>query len=90
VTKLSDEVIHVVSGFQVAGVPQVVGCLWPSKDGVCLQVASGFYKSLLQRGEMGWDDRDVASAVREAVVSVQRTERKPRPLAWAQLVHYSA
>ncbi|KAL2136726.1 hypothetical protein VTI74DRAFT_1767 [Chaetomium olivicolor] len=28
--ELSDEVIHVVSGFQVAGFPHVVGCLWPS------------------------------------------------------------
>jgi CHAT domain-containing protein len=88
--QLSDEVIHVVSGFQVAGFPHVIGCLWPSKDGVCLQVAGGFYKSLMRRRAMGWDGRDVASALREAVMAVQRTERKPRPLAWAQFVHYGA
>jgi CHAT domain-containing protein len=68
--RLADEVIHVVSGFQVAGFPHVVGCLWPSNDRVCLQIASGFYGSLLQRGVTGWDGRDVASAPREAVMAV--------------------
>ncbi len=29
---LSDEVIHLVSGFQVAGFPHVIGCLWPAGD----------------------------------------------------------
>ncbi|KAB5513629.1 CHAT domain-containing protein, partial [Coniochaeta sp. 2T2.1] len=37
--QLADEVIHVVSGFQVAGFPHVVGCLWPSIDRVCVEVA---------------------------------------------------
>lgn len=37
--RLSDEVLHVVSGFQVAGFRQVVGCLWPSDDNVCVEVA---------------------------------------------------
>jgi CHAT domain-containing protein len=36
--RLSDEVIHVVSGFQVAGFPHVVGCLWPSVDDVCVEI----------------------------------------------------
>lgn len=88
--RLWDEVIHVVSGFQVAGFPHVIGCLWPSNDGVCVKVAGGFYESLLRRGTMGRDGRDVASALRDAVMAVRRTERKPRPLAWAQFVHYGA
>ena len=45
-TTLSDEVIHVVSGFQVAGFPHVVGCLWPSVDRICVDVASKFYQAL--------------------------------------------
>lgn len=88
--QLSDEVINVVSGFQVAGFPHVVGCLWPSKDRFCFQAASGLYKSLLQRGDMKWEDRDVALAAREAVMAVQMSERKPRPLTWAQSAHYGA
>jgi CHAT domain-containing protein len=43
--RLSDEVIHVVSGFQVAGFPHVIGCLWPSNDRICVQVADRFYRS---------------------------------------------
>jgi hypothetical protein len=45
---LSDEALHVVSGFQMAGCRHVVGCLWPSDDRVCLQVAKSFYSELGQ------------------------------------------
>jgi len=54
-TQLSDKVIHVVSGLQVAGFPHVVCCLWPSIDGVCVEVASGFYSALFQQGESLWE-----------------------------------
>ncbi|KAB5511380.1 CHAT domain-containing protein [Coniochaeta sp. 2T2.1] len=87
--RLADEVIHVVSGFQVAGFPHVVGCLWPSIDRVCVEVASRFYSSLLGPGNSGWDDRAVASSLREAVMAVRATEMG-MPLAWAQFVHYGA
>ncbi|KAK4242994.1 CHAT domain-containing protein [Corynascus novoguineensis] len=87
--QLSDEVIHVVSGFQVAGFPYVVGCLWPSIDWVCVEVASGFYRSLLRRRGAGWDGGEVAWAVREAVMAVREAEMD-RPLAWAQFVHFGA
>ncbi|KAK3934876.1 CHAT domain-containing protein [Diplogelasinospora grovesii] len=86
--RLADEVIHVVSGFQVAGFPHVVGCLWPSIDRVCVEVARRFYSSLGQ-GSQGWDDRAVASSLREAVMAVRATEMG-MPLAWAQFVHYGA
>ncbi|KAB5581191.1 CHAT domain-containing protein [Coniochaeta sp. 2T2.1] len=87
--QLADEVIHVVSGFQVAGFPHVVGCLWPSIDRVCVEVASRFYSSLLRPGNSGWDDRAVASSLREAVMAARATEMG-MPLAWAQFVHYGA
>jgi len=35
-------VIHVVSGFQVAGSAHVIGCLWPSLDTVCVEVVRQF------------------------------------------------
>ncbi|KAL2152172.1 hypothetical protein VTH82DRAFT_5356 [Thermothelomyces myriococcoides] len=84
---LSDEVIHVVSGFQVAGFPHVVGCLWPSFDRICAEVASRFYRSLQRKTR--WDGRTVASALREAVMAVRETEID-MPLAWAQFVHDGA
>jgi CHAT domain-containing protein len=84
--RLSDEVIHVVSGFQVAGFPHVVGCLWPSIDWACVEVAHGFYAKLLRR-EHWWSEGAVPSALREAVMEL-RAEQTTMPLWWAQFVHY--
>ncbi|KAH6874579.1 CHAT domain-containing protein [Thelonectria olida] len=87
--RLSDEVIHVVSGFQVAGFPHVIGCLWPSIDRICVEVAGRFYRSLLRGRTTCWGDREVALALRDAVMEVRKTELT-MPLAWAQFVHFGA
>ncbi|KAN0071690.1 CHAT domain containing protein [Elaphomyces granulatus] len=84
--KLSDKVIHVVSGFQVAGFPHVVGCLWPAGDLECVEVASRFYLSVLQQSS---GNGEVASALQEAVMAV-RAEDINMPLNWALFVHYGA
>ena len=86
---LSDEVIHVVSGFQVAGFPHVVGCLWPSVDDVCVKVAGEFYRLLLRPGATGRDRGAVAAAIQGAVLKL-RDEFMDVPLFWAQFVHYGA
>jgi CHAT domain-containing protein len=89
--RLSDEVIHVVSGFQVAGFPHVVGCLWPSIDRICVEVAGGFYQSLFrrQREASCGGGEAVACAVREAVMIVREADMDA-PLVWAQFVHFGA
>jgi CHAT domain-containing protein len=87
--QLRDEVIHMVSGFQVAGFPHVVGCLWQSVDRVCLEVTKGFYSSLFRQGGSHWSDRNVAMALREAVIKAREAEIGA-PLNWAQFVHYGA
>lgn len=87
--RLADEVIHVVSGFQVAGFPHVIGCLWPSVDRVCVDVARQFYASLLQEGVLSLDSREIAAALRRSVIAVREREWKA-PLNWAQFVHYGA
>ncbi|KFY41367.1 hypothetical protein V495_04960 [Pseudogymnoascus sp. VKM F-4514 (FW-929)] len=88
--ELSDEVLHVVSGFQMAGFPHVVGCLWPSIDSVCVEVASEFYSSMLGNGIEGLVRKGgVASALRDAVLKV-REENIGSPLLWAPFVHYGA
>ncbi|KAH7191136.1 CHAT domain-containing protein [Fusarium oxysporum] len=87
--RLSDEVIHVVSGFQVAGFPHVIGCLWPSIDRVCVEVAGRFYRSLLRGRTTCWGDGEVALALRDAVMEVRKAELR-MPLAWAQFVHFGA
>lgn len=86
---LAGEVIHVASGFQVAGFPHVVGCLWDSVDSVCVQVASTFYERLFGVGNQNWTSRQVAMALREAMLAV-RKEDMDMPLLWAPFVHYGA
>lgn len=90
--ELSDEVLHVVSGFQVAGFRHVVGCLWPSDDKVCVEVAKSFYSELGQGGTARHnDDRAIALALHKAVVKIwERNEYRKRPLLWAQDVHFGA
>ncbi|KAK6827168.1 hypothetical protein PG987_010509 [Apiospora arundinis] len=87
VENLSDEVIHVVSGFQLAGFSHVIGCLWPSIDRVCLEVAGRFYSFLFSQPLGQWEESHVALAIREAVMEV-RAENFNLPLYWAQYVHY--
>jgi CHAT domain-containing protein len=88
--RLQDEVIHIVSGFQVAGFPHVIGSLWPAGDRECVQVASGFYSSLFEHKDVpGSDARRVAWALREAVMAV-RAKNMDMPLKWAQFVHFGA
>jgi tetratricopeptide (TPR) repeat protein len=82
--KLADEVIHLASGFQVAGFPHVVAALWPADDKVSVSIAEGFYKGIAAKVKV--EDRDVAWALRQAVMKVR--ERYPlQPLLWAQYVH---
>ncbi|GKU10360.1 unnamed protein product [Fusarium langsethiae] len=84
--RLSDEVIHVVSGFQVAGFPHVVGCLWPAGDWECVEVSKRFYSLVLKCNQLVIN-HEVASALHKAVMAV-RAEDLSMPLNWAQFVHY--
>ena len=90
--KLSDEVLHVVSGFQVAGFRHVIGCLWPSDDKVCVEVAKLFYSELGQDKDVWFNiDRTIALALHKTVVKVRENkEYRKRPLLWAQYVHFGA
>ncbi|KAF7502886.1 hypothetical protein GJ744_004955 [Endocarpon pusillum] len=91
VTRQAIEALHVVSGFQVAGFRHVIGCLWPSSDRVCVQVAKSFYSELDQYGRRGHKDRAIALALHKAVKGVcESDEYGKRPLYWAQYVHFGA
>ncbi|OAG09323.1 TPR-like protein [Paraphaeosphaeria sporulosa] len=89
---LLDEVLHVVSGFQVAGFRHVIGCLWPSDDSVCVAVARSFYSELSQYvAARENNDRTVALALHKAVMQIRESkEYRKRPLLWAQYVHFGA
>jgi tetratricopeptide (TPR) repeat protein len=89
--ELVDEVLHIVSGFQVAGFRHVVGCMWPSNDSICVQVASSFYSKLSRRQTLSYDDRAVALALHKSVLEVKESQEYcKRPLYWVQYVHFGA
>ena len=48
--ELSDEGIHLISVFQLAGFQHVVGTLWEVLDRQCVDVADCLYKTLQERG----------------------------------------
>jgi hypothetical protein len=79
---LSDEVLHVVSRFQVARFRHVVGCLWPSDDKVCIAITKSFYHDLSQGGAVRFsDDKGVPLALHRAAMNVQENcEYRNRPL----------
>jgi tetratricopeptide (TPR) repeat protein len=85
--QLADEVIHIASGFQVAGFPHVIGSLWPTDDLVSVTVAEAFYRHVSAQHPAS--DRDIASALRNAVLGV-RSRHLRQPLVWAQYIHIGA
>lgn len=87
--RLKDEVIHIVSGFQVARFAHVVGCLWPSADAVCVKVAEGFYGSLFRWEDTELEDIDISTALHESLGAVRATDWD-QPLKWAQFVQHGA
>ena len=89
--RLLDEVLHVVSGFQVAGFRHVVGCMWPCSNNVCVNMAKLFYAELSQTDKRGDPDRAVAVALHKAVKAIRESNNyKRRPLEWAQFAHFGA
>jgi len=67
-------------GFLYAGVPRVVGSLWPVQDRTTAELMSRFYKAMWQRG------LPPAAALREAQRSLRRDPRYHDPHSWAGFV----
>ncbi|KAL2156167.1 hypothetical protein VTH82DRAFT_912 [Thermothelomyces myriococcoides] len=63
--ELSDEAIHLVNGFQLAGFRHVVGTLWTVNDKACVDVAEYFYKTLCRAETV--DDGAVCHALHVAL-----------------------
>jgi hypothetical protein len=77
--RIPDEGLHLVSAFQLAGYPQVVGTLWQVNDRVARLVAVDLHDGI-SAGE------DVAAALHHAVRRCR--ERFPRtPSLWAAYLH---
>ena len=87
--RMADESIHLGSAFLIAGFRHVIGCLWPSSDGVCVDVAREFYRELDIRSGGSVQDVAFARALHVAVGKVYTVLRE-HPLLWAQYVHIGA
>jgi CHAT domain-containing protein len=86
---IADEVLHFVSGFQIAGFAHVIGSLWSSNDAICVRMAKLFYKYLIAKGGAKDRNRVVAEALHHAVVKV-RSDFPQEPLLWALYIHSGA
>lgn len=83
--ELADESVHVVSAFQRAGFPHVVGSLWSVDDTVAARTARAVYARLTAAGgrpAVG----DTARALHHAVRAL-RADYPLTPSLWACQVH---
>jgi CHAT domain-containing protein/tetratricopeptide (TPR) repeat protein len=86
--RLGDEGLHISGALQGAGFPHVVGSLWKVDDKIAADVAHVFYCNLVKaRGRV--EDRQVAMALREAVLFVQK-KRSGAWSNWAGYIHSGA
>ncbi|GGY05735.1 CHAT domain-containing protein [Streptomyces hiroshimensis] len=81
---LADESIHLVSAFQLAGYPHVVGTLWPVDDRTATRMADLFYATYARLGPTR-----PASSLHEAVRTL-RTDLLSAPSLWAAHLHSGA
>ncbi|MFJ8085564.1 CHAT domain-containing protein [Streptomyces sp. NPDC096205] len=83
--ELADEAVHIVSAFQIAGFPHVVGSLWHVDDVIGAEVARGVYAAL-DAGDGTLDVARTAEALHQAVRALR--DAYPRtPSLWACQAH---
>lgn len=82
---LADEVLHLASGFQVAGFSQVIGSMWVAVHEISSAITRAFYARL----QLDLSPRNIASALHGSILEVQ-SEVAGQPLAWASYIHMGA
>ncbi|GAA1643701.1 CHAT domain-containing protein [Actinoplanes couchii] len=84
---LSDEPIHAVSAFQLAGFRHVIGTLWPVHDSAAAQITEAFYTRLTRGGTVRPDPESAAEALHHAVRGQRARHAGRNPSMWAAHVH---
>ncbi|MFC9894505.1 CHAT domain-containing protein [Nocardia sp. NPDC127579] len=85
----ADEAIHLVAATQLAGYRHVIGTMWAINDQSALDVATGFYENLTDKGTSAPHTERSAEALNEAVR--RHRDAYPRlPTRWAAHLHYGA
>ncbi|KAJ9105845.1 hypothetical protein QFC19_003415 [Naganishia cerealis] len=91
VQRLEDEVLHLASGFLVAGFRHAVASMWPVYATYSPDFARVFWETMMQEPTRAWEDRRVAEAVHKATSYVRDSlDTNSRPLIWAPYVHWGA
>ncbi|MEU5952536.1 CHAT domain-containing protein [Streptomyces sp. NPDC047525] len=83
--ELADEAVHIVSAFQIAGFPHVVGSLWHVDDTIGARVAQDVYEALSKGG--GALDVDRTAEALHSTVRALRDTYPQTPSLWACQVH---
>jgi CHAT domain-containing protein len=84
--KLVDESIYLASTFQLSAFQHVIGTLWGAEDGAAAEIASNFYKFLLQRSENS--ELPAAQALDDAVLCFRNTDNNHMAIfRWASFFH---
>jgi hypothetical protein len=87
-TGLLDEAIHLVTAFQLAGFPHVIGTLWEISDQLAVDVAESVYVAL-RDSEGILDVSQAARALHHAIRDLR--DQYPRsPALWAAYLHAGA
>jgi tetratricopeptide (TPR) repeat protein len=86
--RLTDEMLHIVTGFQLAGFPHVIGSMWPVDDEIAIALSEAFTERI---SKIDGDDNAIARALHDSVNAKRRmgTRRVSRDvLGWAPFVHF--
>ena len=84
----SDENLNISNAFAVAGVPDVVGSMWPVSSSIATQVASTFWKFLSDFFPDGQIlDGDLVARALHLAICTTATSYPDDPLMWAGFIH---
>ncbi|MDN3020539.1 CHAT domain-containing protein [Streptomyces sp. S.PB5] len=83
--ELADEAVHIVSAFQMAGFPHVVGSLWHVDDTIAAEAVPSVYTGL--RTATGTLDVTRTAHALHTTVRTLRTRYPTTPSLWACQVH---
>ena len=87
--RLTDEGLHLVNAFQMAGFAHVIGALRPVDDAACVEISRNFYSNLLNSWHSRDWDRAVAEALRDAILTMRELHPN-EPDLWAWYTHTGA
>jgi tetratricopeptide (TPR) repeat protein len=85
---LIDEMLHIVTGFQLAGFPHVIGSMWPVDDEIAIALSEAFTERI---SKIDGDDDAITRALHDSVNAKRRMGARKVSgdvLGWAPFVHF--